>query len=167
MSREVKIGFDFDRVLFKTDEFNEFLKEETGLYHVEENVYDENGCYSPKKHAEECGITVEEIFDALKDLNRFLYPDVDKLKVLKQDHELVIVTRGKEKFQKEKIKNSGIQRLFDELYIVEDASKGVIDIDFLVDDEEEEIENAEVPGMIFDREKQGLEDVIEKISELE
>ncbi len=163
----MKIGIDFDRVLFKTDEFNEHLKEETGLHHVEEDVYDENGCYSPEKHAEACGINVEEVFDALKDLNQFLYPDVDKLKQLKQSHELVIVTRGEEKFQKEKIKNSGVQRLFDQLYIVQAASKDVVDIDFLVDDREEEIENVDVPGIVFDREKQDLEDIIEEIGGLE
>jgi 5'(3')-deoxyribonucleotidase len=163
----MKIGIDFDRVLFKTDEFNEYLKDETGLHHVEADVYDENGCYSPKKHAEACGISVEEVFKALKDLNQFLYPDVDKLKRLKQDHELVIVTRGEEKFQKQKIKNSGVQRLFDKLYIIQNGSKDVVDIEFLVDDRKEEIENVDVPGMIFDREKQDLEDVIKRISELE
>jgi len=162
----MRIGIDFDRVLFKTDEFNEYLKEETGLHHVEEDVYDNNGCYSPKKHAEACEISVKEVFQAMNDLNQFLYPDVDKLKQLKQSHELVIVTRGEEKFQKEKIKNSGVQRLFDQLYIVQGASKDVVDIDFLVDDREEEIKNVEIPGIVFDREKQDLEDVIKEIGEL-
>jgi FMN phosphatase YigB (HAD superfamily) len=163
----MKIGIDFDRVLFKTDEFNEYLKEETGLHHVEMDVYDENGCYSPKKHAKACGISVEEVFQSMNDLNRFLYPDVDKLKELKQNHELVIVTRGEEKFQTKKIKNSKVHRLFNQLYIVQNASKDVADIDLLVDDREEEIENVDVPGIIFDREKQDLEDIIKDIGELE
>lgn len=162
----MRIGIDFDRVLFKTDEFNEYLKEETGLHHIDEDVYDENGCYSPEKHAEACGLEVEEVFKAMKDLNKFLYPDVDELKALKDDHELVIVTRGEEKFQKEKIKNSGAQRLFDQLYIVQGASKDAVDIDFLVDDREEEIENVEIPGMLFEREKHNVKDLIQKIGEL-
>ncbi len=163
----MKIGVDFDRVLFKTDEFNEYLKEETGLHHVEADVYDENGCYSPEKHAEACGIDVEEIYSAMKNLSRFLYSDIDSLKKLKPEHELFIVTRGEEKLQKQKVKNSGANRLFDQLYIVQGAPKNVGGIDFLVDDREEEIENADVSGMVFDREKHDMEDLIEKIGDIE
>ena len=163
----MKIGVDFDRVLFKTDEFNEYLKEETGLHHVEEDVYDENGCYSPEKHAIACGIAPETVYDAIQDLNRFLYSDVDSLKKLKPEHELFIVTRGEEKLQKQKVKNSGADRLFDQLYIVQGAPKNVGGVDFLVDDREEEIEDAGVPGMVFNREKHDIEDVIEKIGDIE
>ena len=163
----MKIGVDFDRVLFKTDEFNEYLKEETGLHHVEEDVYDENGCYSPEKHARACGIAPETVYNAIQDLNRFLYSDVDSLKKLKPEHELFIVTRGEEKLQKQKVKNSGADRLFDQLYIVPGAPKNVGGLDFLVDDREEEIEDASVPGMVFNREKHDIEDVIEKIGDIE
>lgn len=162
----MKIGVDFDRVLFKTDKFNEYLKEETGLHHVEEDVYDKNGCYSPEKHAKACGINPETVYDAIKDLNRFLYSDIDSLKKLKPEHELFIVTRGEEKLQKQKVKNSGADRLFDQLYIVQGAPKNVGGIDFLVDDRKEEIENAGVPGMVLDREKHSIEDLIEKIGEM-
>lgn len=163
----MKIGLDFDRVLFKTDEFNEYLKDETGLHHVEGNVYDEHGCYSPKKHAEMCGIDVEKVYDAISNINQFLYADVDELNRLKPEHELVIVTRGEQRFQKEKVKASGAHRLFNQLFIVQEGSKEIKGIDFLVDDREEEIERVSIPGMIFDREKHSMNDVIDRIGEKE
>jgi FMN phosphatase YigB (HAD superfamily) len=163
----VKIGLDFDRVLFKTDEFNEYLKEEAGLHHVDADVYDSEGCYSPEKHAEACGIDVEEVYDAISGISRFLYPDVDELRKLKPEHEIVIVTRGEERFQKEKVKASGANRLFDQLFIVQNAPKNVDSVEFLVDDREEEVERSGLPGMVFDREKHSMEDVIEEVRALE
>ena len=159
----MRIGFDFDRVLFDTDSFNKYLKDETGLYHVEGSVYDENGCYSPEKHAEMCSIDVDTVYEAMDHLNQFLFSDIDDLRKLSKDHELVIVTRGKEKVQRKKVKNSGAQRLFDELFILQEGPKDIVDIDFLVDDTEEEIEKVNVPGIIFDREKHSIEDVIEAV----
>ena len=161
----MRIGFDFDRVLFDTDSFNKYLKEETGLHHVDADVYDEHGCYSPEKHAEACGIDVEEVYGAMEDLNQFLFSDVDELRKLRNGHELVIVTRGEEKNQRLKVKNSGAQRLFDQLFIVQEGSKDVGQIDFLVDDREEEIKRVNMPGMVFDREKHGIKDVIDTISD--
>jgi|APHM01.1.fsa_nt_gi hypothetical protein len=162
----MNIGIDFDRVLFDTDRFNKYLKDETGLYHVEEDLYDEKGCYSPEKHAKACGIETEEIFDAMHDLNRFLYNDVDKLRDLKPRHNLFLVTRGQEKFQKQKVKASGAQRLFDQLTVVQGASKDIADIDYLVDDREDEIEAADIPGMVFKRGENTISDVINEIGEL-
>ncbi len=162
----MKIGIDFDRVLFKTDDFNEYLKENTGLHHVEGSVYDEHGCYSPKKHAELSGIDVENVYEALDNLNQFLYRDVDELNRLKPEHELVIVTRGEKKFQKEKVRASGAHRLFDQIYIIQEGSKDIEGLDFLVDDREEEIERINIPGMVFDREKHSMKDVIDKIGEI-
>lgn len=163
----MKIGLDFDRVLFKTDEFNEYLEEETGLHHVDADVYNSEGCYSPKKHAEACGIDVEKIYEAIDSISRFLYPDVDELRKLKPEHEIVIITRGEEKFQKKKVKASGAHRLFDQLFIVQNAPKNVRGLDFLVDDREEEIERSGLPGIVFDREKHSMSDVIEEVRDLE
>ncbi|MFB6174448.1 MAG: hypothetical protein ABEJ87_00545 [Candidatus Nanohalobium sp.] len=163
----MKIGFDFDRVLFRTDEFNEYIKEQAGLHHVDADIYDSEGCYSPEKHAEACGIDVEEVYDAVKGVNRFLYPDIDELRKLKPDHEIVIVTRGEERFQKERVKASGANRLFDQLFIVQNAPKNVDGIDFLVDDREEELERSGLPGIVFDRDESSLEDVIEKVRSFE
>lgn len=163
----MKVGLDFDRVLFKTEEFNEYLKDNTGLHHVDADVYDDYGCYSPDKHAEACGIDPEEVYDTVENLNRFLYSDIDELRKLKSDHELVIVTRGEKRLQKEKVKNSGADRLFDEIFIIQKGSKNVGGIDFLVDDREKEIRDSGLPGLIFDREKKDMSDVIEKVREQE
>ncbi len=163
----MKVGLDFDRVLFKTDEFNEYLKEETDLHHVDADVYDSEGCYSPEKHAEACGVDVEEVYDAIEGISRFLYPDVDELRKLKPEHEIVIVTRGEERFQKQKVKASGANRLFDQLFIVQNAPKNVDGVDFLVDDREEEVERSGLPGLVFDREEHSMKDVIEAVRDNE
>jgi FMN phosphatase YigB (HAD superfamily) len=163
----MKIGLDFDRVLFKTDKFNKYLKEETELHHVDVNVYDSEGCYSPEKHADACGIDVEEVYEAISGISRFLYSDVDELRKLKPEHEIVIVTRGEERFQKEKVNASGANRLFDELFIVQNAPKNVDGVDFLVDDLEEEVKRSGLPGLVFDRKKHSMEDVIKEVRALE
>ncbi|MFB6204548.1 MAG: hypothetical protein ABEJ75_02800 [Candidatus Nanohaloarchaea archaeon] len=155
------VGIDFDRVLFDTDSFNKYLEDETGLHHVEGDVHDKNGNYDPGKHAELCGIDVEEIYSAMEDLERFLYDDVEKLQQLDS---AVIVTRGAKKFQERKIESSGVLKYVPEYIIVESGSKDV-GIDFLVDDWEKEIERAGVPGMLFDREKHDMRDVIERVQQ--
>ena len=47
----------------------------------------------------------------------------------------------------------------------EKSKDEVTDIDFLVDDSEEELQEADIPGFLFDREKHSINDVIEKIEE--
>jgi len=155
----MKIGIDFDRVLFDTDRFNQYMKKETGLEHVEENVYDEKGCYSPEKHAEASGIDVKEVYDAIKDLESFVYDDIDLLEDL-ESHTLVIVTRGEEKYQKAKIEASGIGDIFEEIYVVQEGSKDVDGLEFLVDDREEEIHRARIPGLVLNRKEHGMKHVV-------
>lgn len=157
----MKIGVDFDRVLFDTAKFNDYLKEEVkGLKHVETPPYNEHDVYSPEIHAEMCGIEAEEIYDALKNLEKFLYSDIDALKNF--DGEVVIVTRGEKKFQKEKIKSSGAGDYVENIIIVEKGSKDVADIDFLIDDQKREIEKARLPGFEFDRGQHRLEEALEE-----
>lgn len=151
----MKIGLDFDRVLFDTDSFNEYMKKETDLEYVDEDIYDEHGCYSPEKHAEASGINVEEVFDAIKDLDRFVYDDVELLEG-EDTHTLVIVTRGEEKYQRAKVEASGVKDIFEEVYVVQEGSKDVDTVEFLIDDREEEIHRARVPGIVLDREKHGI-----------
>lgn len=161
----MKVGIDFDRVIFDTDRFNEYLKEEVeGLEHVEGgDVYDKNGNYVPEKHAQLCGIQVDDIYDAIDDLERFVFEDVGKLREL--DHELVLVTRGRERFQKAKIRAAGIEDVFDQIVIIEEGTKNVEDIDFLVDDQNWEIEDAGVPGYVFDSGEDSIETIIEKVKD--
>lgn len=156
----MKIGVDFDRVLFDTDRFNEYMKEEAGLHHVDADVYDEKGCYSPRKHAEASGIDVEKVYGAMENLERFVYDDVELLEEL-EGHTLVIVTRGEEKYQRTKIEASGVKDLFENVYVVQEDSKDVDDVEFLVDDREEEINRANIPGLVLDRDKHGMEHVLQ------
>jgi FMN phosphatase YigB (HAD superfamily) len=156
------IGFDFDRVLFKTDEFKDFLDEKIPGF-LEE--YPENGHYDPEEHADRLDIDEERIFEALEEAERFVYSDLDVLEDLLESFELVIVSRGDPSFQERKIKNSGITRYFESFFVVEDEGKDSVEIDFLVDDWRKEVEEAEVPGYVFDRSEESLEDVRKVIVE--
>jgi|APHM01.1.fsa_nt_gi hypothetical protein len=160
----MRIGLDFDRVLFKTDKFDEYLKKEVdGLEHVDASPYNEHGVYSPKIHAELCGIDVEKIYSAMRELERFLYEDVEILE--DTGHEVVIVTRGEYEFQKRKIEGAGADQLVEDVFIVEKGPKNVGDIDFLIDDRKKELEKAEVPGFELDRQIHSLKDGLEEAEE--
>lgn len=157
------IGVDFDRVLFDTDRFNEEMKEATGLHHVEADVYDENGNYSPEKHAEACDVDVDEVYSFVEEnIRKFIYPDVKALEEL--DHEIWIVTRGNESFQRAKIDNSGLEKIAEKVKVVEEGGKDV-GIDFLIDDREKELEMADLPGYVLDRGQETLKDAIEEVKQ--
>jgi hypothetical protein len=163
----VRIGLDFDRVLFDTDSFDDYYKAHVeGLYHVEEPAPVKHGVYDPEMHAELCEIPKERIWKVFEhDLSQFLYDDIDLLDEL--DHELVIVTRGHEKFQRLKAEASKITEKVEEVIVVQEQSKDSVNIDLLVDDSEEEIERVEIPSIKVERPEEGLEKVLEKVKELE
>lgn len=153
----MKIGIDFDRVVFDTDEFNKYIKEETGLHHVDAEVHDEHGNYSPEKHAEASDVAIEKVYEVMEEgLEQFLYDDIEMLKDIDR-HSFVIVTRGEDRFQRAKIEASGAEKFFDEIFTIQEGSKDVDGVKFLVDDREEEIERAQMPGMILDRERHSME----------
>jgi hypothetical protein len=157
----VKIGLDFDRVLFDTDSFNEYLKGEVkDLKHVDSSPYNEHGVYSPKIHAELCGIDVEDIYEKMTDLEKFLDSDISVLESF--DHEFVIVTRGESEFQKRKVEGSGANKYVEDVIVVEKGSKDVVGIDFLIDDRKKELEQANLPGFEFNRQKHDLKQAIEE-----
>ncbi len=162
----LKIGIDFDRVLFDTDSFNEYLKQNVeGLHHVDTPPEDENGNYDPEVHAEMCGIDVEDIYAAVEGLSQFLFDDVGELERL--EGEKVIVSRGRKEFQRKKIENSGADELVDDVIVVEEGSKDVAGIEFLIDDSPEEIDRAMIPGFVFSREDYGLKEVVERVNRLD
>jgi len=153
----MRIGVDFDRVLFKTDKFNEYLKDDVeGLEHVDASPYNEHGVYDPEIHAELCGIEVEKIYSVMQNLERFLYSDVDELE--NSEHEIILVSRGSREFQMHKIEGSEADQFVDKIFIVEKGPKNVGEIDFLIDDRKKELEDAEVPGFELDREIHSLKD---------
>lgn len=163
----MRIGLDFDRVLFDTDRFDDFYKENVeGLHHVEDPDPVEYGVYNPEIHAELCGIPAERIWNIFEtDLSHFLYKDINLLEQL--DHELVIVTRGHEKFQRLKVKASGMAEKVKEVHVVQEEAKDSVDIDLLVDDREEEIESVKIPTIHVQRPEEGLEKVLKQVEEFE
>ena len=156
------IGFDFDRVLFRTDEFKEFLDQEIEGF-LEE--YPSEGNYDPEEHSERLDIEVERIYKVLDDADKFLYRDVEKLEQLRDDFKIVIVSRGDPYFQERKIENSGILEHVDGFYIVEDGMKDEVGIDFLVDDWQKELDRVKVPGYLMDREEENMNDLIKFLRE--
>lgn len=157
----MRIGIDFDRVIFDTERFDQYFKDHTDLYHVEEDVYDENGNYSPEKHAEVCGVEINDVYSSLEELGKFVYDDIRSLADELSEHELVIVTRGEERFQRKKVEASSVMDIFDDVEFIESGKKSEVGIDLLIDDLEEEIEGSEIPGFVFDREKHGAEDIVD------
>ena len=164
----MRIGIDLDRVLFDTDSFDDFYKEKVeGLYHVDEPAPVKHGCYDPEMHASLCGIPKDRIWKVFEnDLSQFLYSDVDLLNELNQ-HKLVLVTRGHEKFQRKKAEASGVSKIFDEIHVVQEESKDSIDIDILADDSNEELENISIPGIKINRPEEGIEKIIKKVENIE
>lgn len=162
----IKIGIDFDRVLFKTDEFKRHLFNRFEEFKPTYDEACEEGVYCPEKHADLMNISVQEIFKELQNTSKFLYDDVKQLNELRKDCKVVIVSRGDPVFQRGKIVDSGVKQYVDDFYLVQDKPKDSVDIDFLVDDREKELERVEVPGFLFDRDKHSVEDVIKKVREL-
>ena len=156
------IGIDFDRVLFRTDEFKEFLDSEIPGFLDE---YPQEGNYDPDMHAENLEVDVKKIFKALEHAADFIYDDLEALEELRDDFQLIIVSRGDPYFQEKKIVNSGVLEHVDGYFIVEDEDKDEVDIDFLVDDREAELERVSVPGLVLDRDLKDLEAVIGAVRE--
>lgn len=163
----MKIGIDFDRVLFHTEEFKNHLLTRFEDFEETYKQAEKDGIYSPEKHAELMDTTVEEIFYELQNTSKFLYDDVSKIQRLQDKFEVVIVSRGDPVFQRGKIVDSGVKKYVDGFHIVQNKPKDVVDIDFLVDDLEEEIERTDVPGFLFNREKHSVEDIIKKVRRLD
>lgn len=161
----MKIGLDFDRVLFNTDKFDDFYKEQVeGLHHVENPSPVKHGVYDPEMHAELCEIPIERIWKVFEnDISQFLYDDMNLLDELSRNHELVIVTRGNEKFQRKKIEASGITEKIEDFTVVQEEPKDSAGIDVLIDDRNYELERVEIPGIRIDRPKEGLKKVLEEV----
>lgn len=163
----MRIGVDFDRVLFDTDSFDQELKKKVdGLEHVEDPPYDENGNYDPEMHAEILGISTDEIYETVQGIaSEFLFDDVDRLDGL--DCKVMIVSRGNQQFQSMKIEHSGALEFVDGYEIVEAGSKEKANIDLLVDDREAELERVKIPTMLFDRDRHGVKDIVEWVKSRE
>lgn len=163
----MKIGIDFDRVLFKTEDFKEHLFNEFEEFEETYEKAVKNGFYEPRTHAELMNTTVGKIFQELQNTSKFLYEDVGKIQKLRDSFEVVIVSRGDPVFQRGKIVDSGVRKYIDDYFIVQEKPKDTVEIDFLVDDREKELERVDVPGFLFDREKHSVDDIIRKVKQLD
>jgi FMN phosphatase YigB (HAD superfamily) len=164
------VGFDFDRVLFDTEKFKDHLfRSIDGFDETYSEAVDENNVYRPKKHAEILDISMEEFWHAVEYADQCLYEDVDKLEQLPGDLRAVIVSRGAQTFQTEKIKKSGILDYVDEFIVVQERAKDeATGIDFLVDDASIELERTSLPKerlIHFKRSEEDLQDVLSKLKQ--
>ncbi|WEL23980.1 hypothetical protein [Candidatus Nanohalovita haloferacivicina] len=160
----MKVGLDFDRVLFRTDEF----KEEVLFAEIEnfQETYSKiDGVYSPEKHAEKLGISIEKIMECLDRASEYLYEDIELLR--DSNHEFIIVSRGDPVFQEEKVQRSGALDFVEDHIILQDRTKDVEGIEFLVDDLKKEIQNANIEGFHFKRPENSLKDVLNRLEEKE
>jgi FMN phosphatase YigB (HAD superfamily) len=161
----MKVGVDFDRVLFDTDAFKKELNRHFPRFNETYAEANRDGYYNLEKHAELLEVEESEIIETMRDSADYLYGDVEKLSDLQ--YEVVIVTRGDPVIQKEKMEESGVLDYVDDYFIVQEDSKDVGGIDFLIDDRKVEIEEADLPGFVLDREKDSLEDAVEAVREYE
>ncbi|MFB6203251.1 MAG: HAD-IA family hydrolase [Candidatus Nanohaloarchaea archaeon] len=158
----MKIGIDFDRVLFDTDAFKDHLFSTFPDFDTTYDRAKQDGVYDPERHARLMGVEPEEIYRELDRADRFLYSDVEVLKEV--DHRVVIVTRGDQEFQELKLERSGVLEYVDGYIVVQDAPKGR-DVDFLIDDREKEVQRADVPGHVMDRDREGLDEVLRRVGD--
>lgn len=161
------IGVDFDRVLFKTEKFKNHLFNRFENFEQTYPEAVENGFYHPHKHAELMGTTIEQIFRELQNTSKFLYDDVSKLQKLRDKYEVVIVSRGDPVFQRGKILDSGANKYVDDFFLVQEKPKDAVGIDFLVDDAEAELKQVDIPGLLFNRKQHSVDDIIQRVSELD
>lgn len=165
------VGFDFDRVLFQTEKFKQHLfRSLEGFDETYKDALDDNDIYQPKKHAEIMGVSMEEFWHAVEYADQCLHDDVHKIKELPNGFNPIIVSRGAQKFQTAKIKNSGILDYLNEFIIVQNRAKDeATGIEFLVDDATIELERTSLPNdrkMHFKRSENELQDVIDRLNEL-
>ena len=165
----MRIGIDFDRVLFDTEGFKQSLFTDIdGFNETYADAENGKGVYDPDKHAEILEIDVSRIHEALSKASKFLYGDIGKLDLI-ESHEVVIVSRGDPNFQAEKIQRSGALGYADDYCVVHDRSKDAADIDFLADDSRSELEQVELredQKFLFSREQHGVEDILKRVQNL-
>lgn len=166
----MRIGIDFDHVLFDTEKFKKHLFEEFPEFDsTYTEAQDERGVYSVSRHAEVLDVPVTMLMNAVDHASECVFEDVELLGEV--DAELVIVSRGDPEFQAEKIRQSGILEVIESFEIVEHEPKDRgTGIEALIDDREKEFERTGLDRdrfMLFDRSSHGAEHIVEWIEGLE
>ncbi len=136
----MKIILDFDHTLFSTKKLFDSLKEEFKESGVNDKLFSETF----QKSKDPVGYNSENQFKLIieekpvlnpkklkevfkKVINRadqFVYPDVlPVLRNLKKENQLILLSYGEKKFQKEKIEDSKITKYFNKIIITQDINK--------------------------------------------
>lgn len=160
----MKIGIDFDRVLFRTDQYKKDLEKEFPDFGETYDQARKEDFYNLEKHAEIMDVDMDDLLEEMGKCREYLYEDIYILEELRKEHEVIIVTRGDPVLQKEKLENSGILEHVDGYEIVTEGNKEVAGIEFLVDDWRKEIERTDLPGIVIDRDKDGLEKILRHLT---
>jgi FMN phosphatase YigB (HAD superfamily) len=156
----VCVGFDFDRVLFKTDEFKRDIMNRTGLVETDERPYT-NGLYDYAKHARLSGADPQNVLETVRRIcGNYLYDDVNQVKDIDQK---VILTRGRREYQRIKIEESGVLEYFDGYAVFQQQPKDFDGLRLLIDDKQKELDRCPAPGFKLDRSKHRLEDGIKAV----
>jgi|GEM_PF-490806 hypothetical protein len=174
----MRVGVDFDRVLFNTEEFKDYLEEEIPGF-LDSYGLDTGQGYDPEQHAKIMDISPDEIYGTLNcGSSRFLYEDIGVLDDLEKEHghEVVIISRGDEEFQSTKIENAELNQ--DHCIVTGKSDENPKQlgentqhpdrdpIEYLIDDREYEHENFRGEGFHLKRPDDSLEDVFTESGEL-
>jgi len=117
---------DFDDTLF--DRSGKFAKaaQKAGIVFKGE-LYEKSkikGIYNPKKHLKLLGKKRQDLEKVLEQSQNFLLPGaIKKLKKLRKNNKLILLSKGDFWFHKQKIKYSGLESLFDKIYITDNKLK--------------------------------------------
>lgn len=142
----MRVGIDFDGVLFDTASFKQYLEREIPGFLTHYN--DHREAYELEPTDEALGIEISELLSRVDALQDFVINDLDRLTSLAH-HDLILVSRGPHWFQKTKIVNSGVANYMNEVVIVRDESKDMADIDVLIDDNTDELNDVDATGFHF------------------
>lgn len=142
----MKIFIDFDDVLFNTKEFiadmqlifykhgiskDDFAKTYSSITHYSVKSDRKMRTYDPYLHFKQInqgGINTEKLERGfryfLKNTNKYIFKDVSAFLKNVERKEIFILSFGTNKFQKEKIKNSGINKFFNKIIVSNHVEKG-------------------------------------------
>ncbi len=162
----MKLGLDFDGVLFDAGLLKKKLEEKYGDFRKTYHANKSEGVYNFREHCEDMGVEIGEFLDTVEDYaSECLYEDVEVLDEI--DCDKIIVTRGRRDFQEAKIKGSGILDYVDNYKIVEEyTSKDFDEVDILVDDTLEELYDFKGKKIFFDRSENKLKDVADAVKNM-
>ncbi len=165
----MKIIFDFDYTLFSTKKLFDSLREEFKGSGVSDKLFSETFQkskgpigYNPENQSkliieEKPELNLKKLKRVFKKIisraDQFVYPDVlPVLRNLKKENELILLSYGEKKFQKEKIENSKIIKYFNKIIITQDINK-VSDLKKILKEKEVGLFVEDAPNTLYEAKK--------------